>query len=255
MHKIVFTGADDATAPESLLPLSKEYPFVEWGVLVAKNEIEEPKYPSVSWLERWLNFRDEQKKQGFDIDFSIHICNEWAEEIAFGGSGAFDKMGHILSRVPRLQLNFARFLDDKLNKEKLFALLKGKDQEFVFQLPSFSYIDLVLEARKQGIRAFAFFDPSAGQGISPSGGWPNPPSVNIPVGFAGGLGPLNLQAALNTISKLSSYELEPSVELPADHVREYWVDMETNVRTDGKFDLEKVHTCLKIAKPFYDAKP
>jgi hypothetical protein len=74
----------------------------------------------------------------------------------------FDKMGDVLNRFPRVQINFARFLATA-NPAKLFPLLKARGhQEFVFQLPGFEHMHLVVAARAAGIKAFAFFDPSAG---------------------------------------------------------------------------------------------
>jgi hypothetical protein len=88
-------------------------------------------------------------------------------------------------------------------------------------LNRFDDFELVQAARAEGIRAFGFFDPSAGCGISPKSGWPLPPAASVaeanplPVGYAGGLGPANLQAALEEISGHGT-------SLPAAHKQTFW---------------------------------
>jgi hypothetical protein len=57
-----------------------------------------------------------------------------------------------------------------------------------------------------------------------------------------------LGAALDTIEKLGM-GLAPTSVGNGTGTRHYWVDMETNVRTDGKFDMSKVRRCLEIAQP------
>jgi len=108
---------------------------------------------------------------------------------------------------------------------------------------SFDNYDLVLEARKMGIKAFGFFDPSGGTGCKPQS-WPKPPVVanddhQLIVGYAGGLGPHNLNENLLNISHIVS-----------ESKTRFFIDMETNVRTNNIFDFNKVTQCLNIAKPF-----
>jgi hypothetical protein len=64
--------------------------------------------------------------------------------------------------------------------------------------------------------------------------WPKP-LEDVLCGYAGGLGPDNIEAQLELISK-------------AVGNREIWVDMETHVRSndDQRFDLDKVEKVLEI---------
>jgi hypothetical protein len=159
--KVVFTGPDDETLASGLFPrlaeIAQQYPHVEFGMLIARGEFGKPRYPTAETLTKLCDFRDSEShlegKHPTRIDLSVHVCNDWARELAAGSTEVFDKMGSVLSRIPRIQvqrpacscapadlllsvsqLNFSRW-QKELNREKLFAALKGRPQEFVFQLP------------------------------------------------------------------------------------------------------------------------
>lgn len=72
-------------------------------------------------------------------------------------------------------------------------------------------------------------------GIAPSA-WPKYDDVQW-IGYAGGLGPHNLAEQMPRIAEAAGNS-------------HYWVDMETWVRTDGKFDLALVRECIDIVKPY-----
>jgi phosphoribosylanthranilate isomerase len=81
--------------------------------------------------------------------------------------------------------------------------------------------------------ASLLFDPSGGRGIEPFS-WPVPP-LGARMGYAGGIGPDNLLDVLRAIGP---------VESP------FWIDMESGVRTDDRFDLAKARAVLETAAPF-----
>lgn len=143
-------------------------------MLIARGEFGNPKYPTRECLDKILNYRDkrisaEENKEHKGGEpkkmvLSCHVCNDWAQELVRGGDDIF-VANPVIKRFERVQLNFARFLATELNREKLFAALikhAATGQEFVFQLPSFSWMWLVESARSEGINAYGFFDPSAG---------------------------------------------------------------------------------------------
>jgi hypothetical protein len=59
----------------------------------------------------------------------------------------------------------------------------------------------------------------------------------VPTGYAGGLGPDNLAEELRRIEEVAGDA-------------EVWIDMETNVRTAERFDLDKVRRCYDLARPW-----
>ena len=73
------------------------------------------------------------------------------------------------------------------------------------------------------------YDCSGGRGKVPNT-WPRTDQDRL-VGYAGGIGPENVLDVLDQI---------PSTN--------YWIDMETHVRTNDIFDLDK---CLSVLKQVY----
>lgn len=90
------------------------------------------------------------------------------------------------------------------------------------------------DAAKLGAgRASVLFDPSGGRGIE-AFRWPSPP-IGCHLGYAGGIKPDQIVDTLKEIGVVDS---------------PFWIDMESGVRTDDKFDLAKVRQVLEAAKPF-----
>ena len=83
-------------------------------------------------------------------------------------------------------------------------------------------------------------DKSGGQGIdTPIGAPAYAPKVHL--GFAGGINPDNVIDKMREITRL--------------HVGRFWIDMESGVRTDDRFDLDKVEdVCKKVYDEFLTIK-
>lgn len=250
------TGADDSVDHATLLAMSRQYPFVEWGCLISNGMWGKPKHPSREWYAKLAQEKMKPENVAVHDGFSVHICDDWVLALAETGCReVFEQAGKELSNCNRIQLNFTRsILSGKLNKHKLFAALfdlswrvPGTPQPtFIFQLPTFSVSQLALvdEALAAGIQAEPFFDLSSGRGVVPES-WPLPHVGRLQCfGYSGGLGPDNLMHHLGLLSEMAAGQLGN----PPFH---YWVDMETRVRcAQNKFDLDKCKTVLDIAKTF-----
>lgn len=81
-----------------------------------------------------------------------------------------------------------------------------------------------------------FYDTSTGMGATPNS-WCIP-LENIKCGYGGGLGPDNVLSELSKIKLVANDSI--------------WIDCETNIRTDNKFDLIKCRNYLNIVKQFVD---
>lgn len=79
------------------------------------------------------------------------------------------------------------------------------------------------------------FDASCGQGISTLQ-W-LAPFFGVNCGYAGGLGPLNLE-----------YEL-PRIQYAAGF-KPFWIDMESALRENDVFNLDSANSVLNVAGPF-----
>lgn len=77
-------------------------------------------------------------------------------------------------------------------------------------------------------------DASGGQGITPER-WQTP-RTSCPVGFAGGLSPENLKVELEKIMWVA----RPG----------FWIDMESSLRVDGRFDVDRARQAVRVFNTF-----
>ena len=82
------------------------------------------------------------------------------------------------------------------------------------------------------------FDRSEGGGVEGIEDWPPPPNLAtvVRLGYAGGLGPHNIDRAL-------------AVAANWPEACKLWFDMEGNIRTKGQFDLDKVEQVAAAVWP------
>jgi hypothetical protein len=214
------TGADDQVDVEDLISLSCRYPFVEWGILCSKSRAETPRYPSTRWI---ANFVDAVLESSADVNRSAHLCGQYARDFV---SHEF-KHG-FLECFQRVQVNGSF---DDLNA--LYYAVKFAEPIKVITQHNKAN-EGVLSALLARLNHQILFDASGGCGIL--GEWQTPfPSITC--GYAGGLSPDNLQDELTKIERVAGD-------------RCVWVDMESGVRTDNQFDLDKVERALHIVEGF-----
>src|SRR5690242_537210 len=79
--EVTLTGADDQTSPLRLVELSKQYPFVEWGILVSEKQSGCPRFPSDLWQE---NFVVAVRDAGHPVNVSCHVCGSWVRSLLVG---------------------------------------------------------------------------------------------------------------------------------------------------------------------------
>lgn len=229
LKSITLTGADDSVDPDALVELSREFPFVEWGILLSKSQEGGPRFPSLPWMEKLCELARKYRM----VRLSGHLCGRWVRDLVKDAEYTFMTDRSTISLAfDRMQLNF----HGQWHKyhAAFFDRLGVDGRPHIFQLDGVndSTFSLALSKLKNVV---PLYDVSGGRGIKPAS-WIQPyPGVHN--GYAGGLGPDNLEAE---IQKLRS--------IPAENT--FWVDMETKVRSedDTKFDLEKCRACLKIAR-------
>lgn len=209
---IAFTGVDHPDLLRGMELLSSRYP-IEWGVLVDDAQAHLPLFPDARDRACLLG------KRG--LRWAAHVCGEQAKLIANHPSVAtVDVTG--FSRV-------------QINHSTTGSTLEQIDNAAWF-------------GRRHGIRTMLqcsghfpdecrvdwLFDVSFGTGITPAG-WPRIPDRGPFCGYSGGIRPDNVIEVLERIAA-------PKGSL-------YWIDMESGVRSDGRFDLEK---CEAICRAVYD---
>ncbi len=229
---VTVTGADDSVELEELVSVVKEYPFVEFGILLSKKQQGTKRFPSRDWLEElYILWRQEK------LTLSGHLCGEWLRDLCLGKPSFFEDFGYIWKMFERLQLNFhaePHTVDDEGFCKVLREYFVSKST--IFQMDGINEeIFYALDGRR-GISAFSLFDLSGGAGVLPKE-WPEQ-FINQYYGYAGGLSPANLQEELERISEVTTSSI--------------WIDAETLLRSqdDTVFDLRKVRSFLEIAKPW-----
>jgi hypothetical protein len=197
---ITFTGVDSAESIPAMQALSSRYP-IEWGVLFDPGRPSEPLFPEAA-------VRAAVARAG--VRLGVHVCGELAAAIVQGRKPAVQFAG-----FSRLQINHGRAgsTAEQIRHSRDFAA--GQGLRAVLQCQG---------AFPQDAGVDWLFDVSFGTGAV-AREWP-PLSCSGPFcGYSGGLGPDNVRA------RLASAPVAPGVP--------YWIDMESGVRTDGRFDTAK----------------
>lgn len=215
IKQVTFSGIDETANIKDLQKIQEENNFVEYGILLSKKRMgQETRYPSLSWIENLQH-----------LNLSGHLCGEWARN--------FDRMNFstIWRKFDRIQFNIKTFdnLDELI--EKLF---QDCGKQYIFSVSDFNS-EIIRKIRQKGLDAVPFYDMSGGRGVL-SENYPEP--IDYYCGFAGGLGPDNLENELNKIKQVCKNKT-------------IWIDMESSIRnSDDKIDVEKIKTCIEIVKNF-----
>lgn len=234
INLVTMTGADDATDMNALNDISTVYPFVEWGVLLSKSRAGQPRYPSESWLYQLAVLKQNHPA----LRLSAHLCGEWSRDFVAGGQMVLNDLPHLLYVFNRIQLNIRPDADTDL--DKLGRICRQFSAQFILQITDANSIARIQSLQSLRVDVVGLHDLSGGEGKLPSQ-WSVP--LRPYCGYAGGLGPDNLREQLAVIQTIVSQD--------ANYDKKYfWVDMETKVRTEDKFDLTKVEQCLKIVEEF-----
>lgn len=222
---VTLTGIDVWTNPNDILVLSETYPFVEWAILLSvTKEGTANRYPNFLWIKGLLEWMKDKP-----VNLSAHLCGKWVPEVLETG---FDFVREYFVDWPRFgrnQLNLGRrkvVLDDTFLRSLQTAqvILGGQ-------------VDVSPEIYRQH-NIVPLFDASGGKGII-TDNWPAPIDGAL-CGYAGGLGPENLEEQLGAIGAVVGD-------------REIWIDMESRIRDEkDHLDLQKCQKVLEIARPYVE---
>ena len=225
LKHITFTGIDSKTDINRLQEIIELYPIAEFGVLT-----------SYHWNEngnRYLNpaFLSNLYAGNGKLNLALHVCGSAAHDAA---DGYWNKINHLIfdcmSLFRRVQLNIANRTDNPYR----LASTPNKNTEVIIQQSGIH--DMKMFERSMWMNASVLLDASGGQGIdTPINVLPNA-GKSFKVGYAGGFNPDNVADKLAYL-------------LQHDEVGDFWIDMESGVRTDDWFDLDKVVKVLEICEP------
>lgn len=208
---ITVTGADERTSIERLERVAT-LPGVEVGLLFTLTPEGRNRYPSLAWLRATA-----ARLSG---RISVHVCGRGAR-----GMLLEHKIDDLLQHAPRFQVNGQLEVNEV---EAICATYPG--HRIITQHCDQNIQLLGVTATNHEI----LMDKSGGRGISPSGGW-DPPTTTKRVGYAGGLGPDNLETSLLAIASVAAGP--------------FWVDMEGKLRDESDwFDLR---TTMEVIACFH----
>lgn len=235
LDRVTITGADDKVNPSDLAALSKEFPFVEWGILFSPSpsRMGTPRYPTGGWLVDLCDFVDDPSTP--HMNFSAHLCGGFAKHAMVDGDPEWFRLqcAYLFSRV---QFNGFSVYRDHMSDKFLPMLEQHDGYSYVMQIAdddALKAADLLTVDPDLRERMHVLFDASAGRGIQTQA-W-SAPATSLYVGYAGGLNPDNLRVNLTILEAVAGN-------------RPFSIDMETGVRTDDVFDLEKVRKVLELAR-------
>lgn len=217
LKHITFTGIDGWTEINELEVIHQHYPMVEFGVLLSKN-----------WHEngmRYYNPNALHRLKYSDLNLSCHLCGSIAREAVRNNfEPAIDLCKGYFDIFKRCQLNIAGYTN---NPERLVLDVPDTLEEVIIQQKSADDIGLW----KSGLpnpKLSVLLDASGGRGIDTTIRVLDTP---LKVGYAGGI------SVENVAEKVRFLEDSPLV-------RKYWIDMESSVRTNDVFDVDKVWSVL-----------
>jgi len=204
---ITFTGVDEVDLIPGMQAISAKYP-VEWGVLMDVAQEGTPLFPVA------------QVRQAFQktaLRLSAHVCGTAARAIVEGRDVELD-----LGGFARLQVNHGRAgsTESEIQHSYLFGVRQGVRPALQCQG------DFPADARVDWL-----YDVSFGEGVRPKT-WPNVDGTSPFCGFSGGLNPANVGAMLSKLCIASGAV--------------FWIDMESGVRTNNRFDLAKCEAICEI---------
>ncbi len=223
---------------------SNSYPFVEFGVLFRPDKEGEPRYATAEWVDELCKVA---AKANGKMKLAAHLCGARVNEVLVGD----DSFLKTLSAwgFQRVQINATEVngVDTSKLAESveafLMAVVAHPELEFILQKneetkPLWQGL-LTLSHKTAGgsghlpQNVSMLIDESKGTGVLASS-WPTPPG-EYEIGYAGGIGPHNIQKVLNDI-------------LVVGNGRQIWIDMESSLRSteNGKdvFDLNKCYEVI-----------
>lgn len=215
---ISLTGADDNTSIGYLEAIQANYPKVEWAILMFPEKEGDNRNPSRAW-------RDEFYKANL-TNKALHLCGTAINQLAEEKTELMKE----LENYQRVQINLKpRWASHDFVKALTIVIKKLPHIEFITQ---YNEHNTEFYPYWNEIENHAYlYDGSLGKGLNPDN-W-QAPIANKFCGYAGGLSPLNITENIQKIKAVANKE-------------EVWIDMESGIRTNNNFDLNKVVDILTL---------
>jgi len=231
LKHVTFSGIDKKTELSALQEIQREHPYVEWGVLLSKSWKENGnRYVDPAWLK---------ELEGLGLNLSGHLCGSLAHDAA---CGSWPSVKEFLQERTHLFNRFQLNISNRDDNPTSITFDNRMKQEIIIQQPHSTMCRLFLDSwpyygdpsryKPLTYRPLSMLiDGSGGRGIDePIVDFKDP---NYKVGYAGGITPDNVAIKLSHL-------------LYSPNVGDFWIDMESGVRTNDCFDVNKVRKVLSI---------
>lgn len=231
MFKLSITGADNLVDVNQLKNLVNQYPDLELAILYFPEKENINRNPGFIWR---LNFFDNIPKN----NTAIHLCGEKVFNIILSNEFETTLLFKELQKTQRIQININARKDIFNNEDihKIYKKLLSHGFEIILQYHERSkFWILPFLNDNASNKIHILLDSSLGKGIAPEK-FTIPEELiqfNLPIGFAGGLNPQNIDVIHEQIKLFN--------------LANYWLDLESGVRTDNNFDMHKAQLlCEKV---------
>ena len=220
LKHITFTGIGPNTDLDELRKIQEENPIVEFGILMSKN-----------WQENGPRYFDPSKLnilRDSGLNLSCHVCGSVARAtVRENWEPLFALTDGLVGIFKRCQLNIG---SDEPTEETEFLRPPIDLEELIIQQKDANNLGHYNMLRRKD-RISILLDASGGLGI-------DTPIVpfdikGVKVGYAGGMNPENVGKKLDIL-------------MSSDKVGDFWIDMESGVRTNEVFDIDKVKRVLNV---------
>lgn len=235
IDRVTITGADDAVDPYALYGIYKAYPFVEWGILFSRNKQGSSRYPTADYIMKLASVYP------FAImPKSAHFCGWYSRQVLEQGDVElletwFQWFGRI-----QLNYNFARNQSAWRIAPVINFCIANPDKEVIIQWNAANSSQFGLTLEEIWPKNIHFlYDSSGGRGVEIAN--IQSPFKNRYTGYSGGIAPSNIR---KISSKIENHPAKDAV----------WIDLESGVRTNDKFDLGKVHEVLDACDEYVNKK-
>lgn len=226
IERVTFTGADNSVHPVELAQISEAYPWVEWGILFPSGTQGYGRFPNFNWVSEL----EKIKKTLPTMNLSMHLCEPMVYQLVTEGLPLEKIMKeHSIPNIfSRAQIN-THGMTYRINEAFIEEMGRHPEIEFILQVDEGNHFMYDLELENVAV----FQDFSSGAGIFENS-WLD--FGDRKYGYSGGLNINTLPLAIEVWDKR-----DKTIN---------WIDMETGIRTKGKFDLAKVREVIEYIEPY-----
>ena len=229
---VTFTGVDaltPLTMSSHIQAVGRRYP-AEFAVLVGSHsgEADHGIFPPIEFVKRFKRYCQEH-----EIRSAIHLCGSYSRRVMTGWQAITPEIYDLCAGFDRVQVNLhGDAFSDKyieVSREALIGFAQAVQCQSVILQHRGDWKDIPVVHPKVEY----LFDVSAGAGIESFNVWPWPSFKLARMGYAGGLGVMNIDKAVRFANQ------HPYARL--------WFDMESQVRLFGQFNMGAAeHVCQQV---------